>query len=157
MSDDIKNGYSLFGHYIAANKESADNVTKATFGQKAAERVAAFVGSWYFIIGQSVFLALWIALNVAMISLSWDPYPFILMNLFLSTQAAYTAPMILMSQNRQSAQDRSVLYSGWNIDRKINSTITDMEFDIDSKLNQQNEKLDYILAKLEAKEKNGKK
>jgi len=70
-------------------------------GQRVADCVAATVGSWHFIIAQSVILALWIALNVVAIIAHWDPYPFILLNLILSFQAAYTAPIIMMSQNRQ--------------------------------------------------------
>ena len=145
MPDYFKSGYSLFGHYISSDKESAEKPTKIKIGQRIAEMVASFIGSWKFVIGQSIFLFIWISLNIVMISYSWDPYPFILMNLFLSTQAAYTAPLILMSQNRQSAQDRSVLYEGWNIDKKINNTITEMEYDIDNRLKQQDVKLDIII------------
>jgi len=142
-----QHGYSLFGHYInGSNKEPTNKESiESTFGQKAAEKVASIVGSWKFIIVQSIFLTLWVIFNIILLSYSWDPYPFILMNLFLSLQAAYTAPMILMSQNRQSAQDRSVLYDGWKIDRKINNTVSDMEFDIDGKLKRQEEKIDKIL------------
>jgi len=147
MSNDSQNGYSLFGHYInGSNKEQKESKEiSPTLGQKAAEKVASFVGSWKFIIGQSIFLFIWVILNIILLSYAWDPYPFILMNLFLSLQAAYTAPMILMAQNRQSAQDRSVLYDGWKIDRKINHTITEMEFDIDGKLQCQDDKINQIL------------
>jgi uncharacterized membrane protein len=79
---------------------------KLTFGQRAADRVAKVVGSWKFIIIQTVILAAWAVLNVVAWTQHWDPYPFILMNLFLSLQAAYTAPMLMMSQNRLSARDR---------------------------------------------------
>ena len=79
---------------------------RLTFGQKAADRIAQMVGSWRFIIIQSCLLAAWAAVNVVAWTHHWDPYPFILMNLFLSLQAAYTAPMIMMSQNRQNARDR---------------------------------------------------
>lgn len=77
-----------------------------TFGQRAADAVVRVVGSWRFIIIQSVLLTLWVILNVTAWARHWDPYPFILMNLVLSLQAAYTAPMIMMSQNRQAARDR---------------------------------------------------
>jgi uncharacterized membrane protein len=79
---------------------------RLTFGQKGANFVAKIAGSWSFIIIQSVILVLWAILNVIGWSRHWDPYPFILMNLFLSLQAAYTAPIILMSQNRLVARDR---------------------------------------------------
>ncbi len=76
-------------------------------GQRVADRVAATMGSWRFIIVQSGVLAVWIAFNVAeVVWRAWDPYPFILLNLVLSFQAAYAAPIIMMSQNRQSAKDR---------------------------------------------------
>lgn len=77
-----------------------------TPGQKASDWIAEKVGSWPFIIGQSVILALWALLNVTAWIRHWDPYPFIFMNLMLSLQAAYTAPMIMMSQNRKAIRDR---------------------------------------------------
>ena len=79
---------------------------RATAGERLADRVAATVGSWRFIAVQSALLVLWIGLNVAAYVQHWDPYPFILLNLVLSFQAAYTAPVIMMSQNRQSDIDR---------------------------------------------------
>ena len=89
-----------------------------TFGQKAADWIAAKVGSWEFIIGQSMLLSLWAVLNVTAWVRHWDPYPFILMNLVLSLQAAYTAPMIMMSQNRQAARDRIEAHTDYEINQK---------------------------------------
>lgn len=77
-----------------------------TLGQRIADAVARVMGSWRFIIAQSLLLCLWIALNVIGFVHHWDPYPFILLNLALSFQAAYAAPIIMMSQNRQAAKDR---------------------------------------------------
>jgi uncharacterized membrane protein len=77
-----------------------------TFGQKVSDTVASTMGSWPFIIIQSGILALWIALNITAWIKHWDPYPFILLNLALSFQAAYAAPFIMMSQNRQQDVDR---------------------------------------------------
>jgi uncharacterized membrane protein len=77
-----------------------------TIGQKIADWVAATMGSWTFIILQSFLLAIWIALNVTAFVQRWDPYPFILLNLALSFQAAYAAPFIMMAQNRQQDIDR---------------------------------------------------
>ena len=74
--------------------------TQITFGQKIADTVAATMGSWRFIIIQTTILVLWIALNITAWIEHWDPYPFILLNLALSFQAAYAAPFIMMSQNR---------------------------------------------------------
>ena len=79
---------------------------KLTAGQRIADTVAATMGSWTFIIIQSAILAVWIALNVTAWIRQWDPYPFILLNLALSFQAAYAAPFIMMSQNRQQDIDR---------------------------------------------------
>jgi len=77
-----------------------------TRGQRLADGVAATIGSWRFIVLQSSAIAIWITGNVLVGPNAWDPYPFILLNLLLSFQAAYTAPAIMMSQNRQSELDR---------------------------------------------------
>jgi len=77
-----------------------------TTGQRVADAVAAGMGSWRFIIIQTSFLIIWVILNVTAYVQHWDPYPFILLNLALSFQAAYAAPFIMMSQNRQAAIDR---------------------------------------------------
>jgi uncharacterized membrane protein len=77
-----------------------------TVGQRLADRVTNRIGSWPFIIVQSVILLIWIIINTIAWRQHWDPYPFILLNLVLSFQAAYAAPIIMMSQNRQSAKDR---------------------------------------------------
>jgi uncharacterized membrane protein len=76
-----------------------------TFGERMADAVAATVGSWPFIIGQSVLLVAWMILNLVGWFYRWDPYPFILLNLVLSFQAAYASPIIMMSQNRQARLD----------------------------------------------------
>ncbi|MBV8685435.1 MAG: DUF1003 domain-containing protein [Alphaproteobacteria bacterium] len=77
-----------------------------TPGQRIADGVAATMGSWRFIIVQTTILAFWIGLNITAWVRHWDPYPFILLNLALSFQAAYAAPFIMMSQNRQADVDR---------------------------------------------------
>jgi uncharacterized membrane protein len=89
-----------------------------TLGQRSADWVAAKVGSWQFIIGQSMILTVWAILNVTAWVRHWDPYPFILMNLILSLQAAYTAPMIMMSQNRKADRDRIEAH----VDYEVNLT-----------------------------------
>jgi uncharacterized membrane protein len=71
-----------------------------------AERFARFFGTPRFIIGQTVLVALWIAINAAAVTLRWDPYPYILLNLAFSTQAAYAAPLILLAETRQADRDR---------------------------------------------------
>lgn len=94
-----------------------------TLGQKAADWIASKVGSWEFIIGQSAILAIWALLNLTAWVQHWDPYPFILMNLVLSLQAAYTAPMIMMSQNRQAARDRLEAHNDYEINQKAEAEI----------------------------------
>ena len=87
-------------------------------GQRIADRVAEVVGSWRFIIIQSSLLALWILFNVIGFIAHWDPYPFILLNLALSFQAAYTAPIIMMSQNRQASIDRLSARQDYDVNLK---------------------------------------
>jgi uncharacterized membrane protein len=89
-----------------------------TFGQKFADWIAAGMGSWPFIISQSVILAAWVGLNVTAVIRHWDPYPFILLNLALSFQAAYAAPFIMMSQNRQQDIDRRKAENDYKINVK---------------------------------------
>lgn len=80
--------------------------SKSTLGQRLADIMAAFVGSWSFIIAQSSILVVWITLNVIPGAVHWDPAPFILLNLVFSFASAYTAPVVLISQNRQAEVDR---------------------------------------------------
>ena len=89
-----------------------------TVGQKVADTVAATMGSWRFIIIQSCVLAFWIAANFTAWINHWDPYPFILLNLVLSFQAAYAAPFIMMSQNRQQDIDRLAAKNDYEINIK---------------------------------------
>ena len=88
-----------------------------TLGQRVADTVADTMGSWPFIIIQTSVLAVWITLNVTAWVNRWDPYPFILLNLMLSFQAAYAAPFIMMSQNRQASKDRIAA----EIDHQVNA------------------------------------
>jgi uncharacterized membrane protein len=78
-----------------------------TFGQRA-EQFARFFGTPQFLIGQTVLVAIWVALNVIGARLRWDPYPFILLNLAFSLQAAYAAPLILLAQTRQADRDKAM-------------------------------------------------
>jgi len=78
-----------------------------TFGERLADSVAQGMGSWTFIIIQSIIVIMWMALNVIGFIYHWDEYPFILLNLVFSTQAAYAAPIIMMSQNRSADRDRA--------------------------------------------------
>ncbi|MGO4125661.1 DUF1003 domain-containing protein [Inquilinus sp. YAF38] len=102
-----------------------------SFGQRLADGVAATVGSWRFIIVQSVLLFLWIMANVVGWIQAWDPYPFILLNLALSFQAAYSAPILMMSQNRQSEIDRQHAEVDYKINIKAELEIEQLHQKID--------------------------
>lgn len=91
---------------------------RLSVGNRIADAVAATMGSWRFIIIQSAILALWVVLNVVAGVKHWDPYPFILLNLMLSFQAAYAAPIIMMSQNRQAAIDRLDAKHDYEVNQK---------------------------------------
>ncbi|PSN18417.1 DUF1003 domain-containing protein [filamentous cyanobacterium CCP5] len=91
---------------------------KLTLGDRISDKVAAVMGSWPFIIIQSLLLACWVSLNVLALIKHWDPYPFILLNLMLSFQAAYAAPIIMMSQNRQASIDRQDAQHDYEINMK---------------------------------------
>ncbi|MDO8422051.1 MAG: DUF1003 domain-containing protein [Parvibaculum sp.] len=88
-------------------KKRADAPADRSFGLRVSDAMATGIGSWTFILIQSGLLVLWMIANVAMWVNHWDPYPFILLNLALSFQAAFTAPIIMMSQNRQAERDRA--------------------------------------------------
>ncbi len=92
-----------------------------SFGSRLADSVAKGMGSWSFIIIQTILVILWMGLNLVGFIYHWDVYPFILLNLVFSTQAAYAAPIIMMSQNRQNDRDRVQAQADYqtNIDAKI--------------------------------------
>ncbi len=124
-----------------------------TFGQHIADKVAALVGSWPFIIVQSVLLLLWIVINVYLVlhqmkDKAFDPYPFILLNLALSFQAAYTGPIVMMSQNRQSEKDRLVAQS----DYQCNQTAEEEIRLLMDHLQHQDRIMDYMVHKIESLE-----
>jgi len=122
------------------------HIETLSFGSRLADAVAKGMGSWKFIIMQSVLVILWMGLNIVGFFFHWDVYPFILLNLLFSTQAAYAAPIIMMSQNRQSERDRMQAQADYqtNIDAKLEIealTIILNKLDV--------EKLDKIIAMLE--------
>lgn len=91
---------------MQARKPDVVHADDGTLGNRVADAVARGMGSWTFIISQTLFVLLWMTGNVVGVIRHWDVYPFILLNLLFSTQAAYAAPIIMMSQNRQAAKDR---------------------------------------------------
>ena len=105
--------------------------SKKTLSQRAADEIARWVGSWAFIIGLLIFMAIWMVMNVLMIIHRWDPYPFILLNFVLSTLAAIQAPIILMSQNRQAERDRITAKYDYYINKKAEREVQDMQQDLE--------------------------
>jgi uncharacterized membrane protein len=128
-----------------------EHIEKSTFGERLADRVAEGMGSWKFIVIQSTIVVIWMGLNVIGFIHHWDAYPFILLNLLFSTQAAYAAPIIMMSQNRQSERDRIQAQADYE-------TNTEAKLEIEALQKMLNkievEKLDKIITMLEELKKN---
>jgi len=102
-----------------------------SLGEHAADKIAGIVGSWRFIIVQSAALVLWLILNTVAWIQHWDPYPFILLNLALSFQAAFTAPIIMMAQNRQADIDRHKAQLDYDVNCRAETDITALHQKID--------------------------
>jgi uncharacterized membrane protein len=117
-----------------------------TFGQRIADKVANGMGSWYFIIIQTVIVLIWMALNLLAFAYHWDPYPFILLNLLFSTQAAYAAPIIMMAQNRQNDRDRTQAMEDYRTNIRAKEEIEEMQLTL---TRIENTKLDRVIALLE--------
>ncbi|WP_321519038.1 DUF1003 domain-containing protein [uncultured Bacteroides sp.] len=133
--------------------DKLDNEEKQvlTFGQRVADHVASFGGSWTFIISFGVFLFLWISVNVFwLVNKGFDPYPFILLNLILSTIAALQAPVIMMSQNRQEEKDRERAKKDYMVNLKSELEIRMLHEKIDHLIiNEQQEILDIHKAQVD--------
>lgn len=99
------------------------NKLPKSFGQKASDELTKYAGSWGFILGFLGFLLLWMLINVYGLIHTWDPYPFILLNLVLSCLAAIQAPIILMSQNRQAQKDRQRAEYDYAVNRKAEKEV----------------------------------
>jgi uncharacterized membrane protein len=121
-----------------------------TFAQRLADSVATGMGSWRFIIIQTLIVAVWMALNVVAIVYHWDPYPYILLNLLFSTQAAYAAPIIMMAQNRQNERDRAQADEDFRTNVEAKKEIEELQVRLNAI---EIDKLDKILALLEKMEK----
>jgi len=139
-------------HVIKNVNEVYEN--ELTRGQRVADWVAKVVGSWPFIIWQSVIIAIWLTANIYLaIKMSfdptyfqaWDPYPFILLNLVLSFQAAYTGPVVMMSQNRQAEKDRLLAEHDYKVNLKAEHEIKELM----KHLNHQDEMMALILSRLD--------
>jgi len=122
------------------------HILTLTLGQKIADKIANGMGSWKFIIWQTIIVVIWMLLNIVGVVYHWDPYPFILLNLLFSTQAAYAAPLIMMSQNRQAARDRVQAQEDYTCNIEAKKEIEALQIQL-SKI--ETEKLDKIMAMLE--------
>lgn len=130
---------------VSENSEKNEREEKITFGQKAADAVARFAGSWAFIFSFIAVMVIWMVMNVLLAAKAFDAYPFILLNLVLSCIAAVQAPLIMMSQNRQEVKDRKRAENDYRVNLKS-------EFVIDAlykKLESVSEMQKKILKKLE--------
>lgn len=126
---------------ILVDNSLDDSKQNATFGERTADKIAEFGGSWTFIISFGIFIAFWISINVWLfLNKGFDPYPFILLNLLLSCLAALQAPVIMMSQNRQEQKDRERAKSDYQINLRAELEIRLLH-----------EKLDYVIQQLNAK------
>jgi len=117
---------------VKKNNHSPIFKNPKTMGQKAADWLTKWAGSWAFILGFFIFLAIWISLNVYLLrgyeaGKPWDPYPFILLNLILSCLAAIQAPVILMSQNRVAQRDRLKAEYDYAVNRKAEQEIREIK------------------------------
>jgi len=115
----------------AFEKKLKPTRTKLTLAQIYTDRMANAMGSWNFLIGSILIIGAWITLNIVMWQYKWDPYPFILLNLALSSISALQAPIILMSQNRQAERDRINARYDYLVDRRSMKEIRDMQKDLD--------------------------
>ena len=119
---------------------------RLTTGQKVADKITKVMGSWSFIIAQTGIILVWIGFNLTAYVYHWDPYPFILLNLLFSTQAAYSAPIIMMAQNRQNQRDRVQAKNDFDTNKAAKKEIEDLQ---KSLARIENEKLNRILELLE--------
>ena len=136
---------SLREHEVLSTNVDAEFEREWSFGERMADRIAAFGGSWTFLILFGVFIALWIAMNgVVWLLRPVDPYPFILLNLVLSCLAAVQAPIIMMSQNRQEAKDRLRSQHDYQVNLKAELEIRHLHEKVDHLLSHQWERLVQI-------------
>jgi uncharacterized membrane protein len=130
-------------HMLLQEHVSKDSISehdsKLTVGQRAADGLARFAGSWTFIIIFFAILILWIVVNAIIISKPFDPYPFILLNLILSCLASIQAPVIMMSQNRQEQKDRIRAKNDYKVNLKAEIIIEDIHHKMDAIIEQQQE------------------
>ncbi|SHJ51499.1 DUF1003 domain-containing protein [Parasporobacterium paucivorans] len=136
MAEEEEALHLLLSEQISENAVS-EHDNRLTKGQKAADKLAKFAGSWYFIILFFSILVIWIVLNVVFLKKPFDVYPFILMNLILSCLAAIQAPVIMMSQNRQEEKDRYRAKNDYKVNLKAEIIVEDIHNKLDSLIEMQ--------------------
>jgi len=115
---------------------------KLTLGQRTSDKISEVVGSWKFIVIQTIIFAIWISLNIIAWENNWDPYPFVFLNLIVGIQASYTAPIIMMSQNRAAERDRKKMELDYCTNRKAEKEIEQIQAQI---AKMEKNKIDKIL------------
>ena len=133
---------SIINKDLLSKNVTQDFDEKLPFGEKLSDKIAQFGGSWKFIIIFGLFLFIWMAINIVVLTLHpFDPYPFILLNLILSCIAAIQAPIIMMSQNRQEDKDRKRAMHDYQVNLKAEIEIRQMNDKIDHLMMQQGQKM----------------
>ena len=132
----------LINEPIAVDVDKQSDLNR-TFGDKLADKITEVAGSWPFIIGLIIFLVIWILLNIFILKEA-DPYPFILLNLLLSCVAALQAPIIMMSQNRESKKDRLRSLNDYKTDLKSELILEDLHLNLQKIINNQNKILKLL-------------
>lgn len=135
--------HQLLKQYVSREAIS-ENDSNATFGQKAADSLAKFAGSWTFIITFFFILIAWVTVNTIFLISPFDKYPFILLNLILSCLASIQAPVIMMSQNRQEQKDRLRAINDYKVNLKSEIIVEDLHMKLDSILENQKNILERI-------------
>ena len=147
--------HKLRSHSHTRRRKEPERASAPHLGERAADWAAERIGSWRFILMQSALLALWIAINSLAWIRGWDPYPFILLNLVLSFQAAYTAPIIMISQNRAAVLDRQRAEDDYRVNLKAELEIELLHHKMDLMREQEIAKLietvDLLAKRLDAK------
>lgn len=143
-------------HELIHGKVSQDTNTvdekKISIGDRMADKISSFVGSWPFIIVSVSLIMIWVIINVSYIIKPFDPFPFILLNLFLSCVAAVQAPIIMMSQNREGDKDRIKAKNDYKVNLKSEIIIEDLHLKMDEIIKSQK----YIMEKIDRMEKERK-
>ena len=144
VTDENIDDEELIHELLAEDIYISNEDKEISFGDKSADTLAKFAGSWVFIISFCVFLLGWIIVNLYLLKKPFDPYPFILLNLILSCLASIQAPLIMMSQNRQEEKDRRRSESDYRTGLKTEIIIEDMHYKLDKIIAMQEQQLSKV-------------